>query len=262
MATIANWNGHTFEVSPNLIRGFTELTIKGSCETTTKNANKQKYVKRKYGEVPEISMVVGLNALTGVTDVMSEAMAFISEATAGKTAYFYMGTKKLIAAKVMLVSAEVVEIVNLPGSGETWISCNVKLTFKQGAKSGKSSSSSGSSGRSSGRSNKASVRQTSTTSTGGKSTEENKYKNNQEQSADIHQYNSTIEWVKATQVNAQAKAASKETKQNTTTTKATTTTGGWSEKLARNTTTTSNSATRTSATTGRRYQGGTNAYTK
>lgn len=246
MATIANWNGHTFEVSPNLIRGFTDLTIKGSCETTTKNSNKQKYVKRKYGEVPEISMVVGLSALTGVTNVMSEAMAFISEATAGKTAYFYMGTKKLLTAKMMLVSAEVVEVVNMPGSGDAWISCNVKLTFKQGAKSGKSSNK-----KDSGSSNKASVRRQNTTNTSSKPKEEKTtYKNNQEQSADIHNYNSTLEWAKANQVNAQAKAASNETKQNPVVKVATALTD-WASKLTKNTTTTSNSATRTSPTTGR-----------
>lgn len=33
MAEIASWNGHSFTVSPKLIRGFTGLTIKGSSET-------------------------------------------------------------------------------------------------------------------------------------------------------------------------------------------------------------------------------------
>lgn len=134
MATIANWNGHTFEISPSLIRGFTDMTIKGSCETTDKNSEKQKYVERKYGEIPEIGMTVGLNAQTGVTDVMKEALEFVKEATDGATAYFYMGSEKLIPAKMMLTQAEVVEIVHMPGQGAKWISCNVKLTFKQGTK--------------------------------------------------------------------------------------------------------------------------------
>ena len=147
MATIANWNGHTFEVSPSLIRGFTDMTIKGACETTDKNSDKQKYVERKYGEIPEISMTVGLNAQTGVTNVFKEALEFVQEATEGATAYFYMGSSKLLPAKMMLTQAEVVEIVHMPGQGAKWISCNVKLTFKQGTKN---DSGSGTGGGSSG----------------------------------------------------------------------------------------------------------------
>lgn len=144
MATIANWNGHTFEISPNLIRGFTDFTIKGSCETTTKNSNKQKYEEHKYGESPQIGMTIGLNAMTGVTDVFSEALEFVQEATDGACAYFYMGTKKLIPAKLILVSAEVTEVVHMPGEGCKWISCDVKVSFKQGTKDdGKSGSGSG-----------------------------------------------------------------------------------------------------------------------
>lgn len=144
MATIANWNGHTFEISPNLIRGFTDFTIKGSCETTTKNSNKQKYEEHKYGESPQIGMTIGLNAMTGVTDVFSEALEFVQEATDGACAYFYMGEKKLIPAKLILVSAEVTEVVHMPGEGCKWISCDVKVSFKQGTKDdGKSGSGSG-----------------------------------------------------------------------------------------------------------------------
>ena len=106
MAVMANWNGHTFEISPNLIRGYTDMTIKGSCETTTKNSEKQKYVEHKYGEIPEIKMTVGLNAMTGVTDVFGEAMQFVKEATEGACNYFYIGTSKLIPAKMMLTEAE------------------------------------------------------------------------------------------------------------------------------------------------------------
>ena len=144
MATIANWNGHTFEVSPHLIRGFTDMSIKAGCETTDKNSGKQKYVERKYGEIPEISMTVGLSAQTGVTNVFKEAMEFVEEATEGATAYFYLGSSKLLPGKMMLTNAEVGDIVHMPGKGATWISCDVKLTFKRG--SGSSSGEGGSSG--------------------------------------------------------------------------------------------------------------------
>lgn len=157
MATIANWNGHTFEVSPKLIRSFTDLSIKGSCETTDKNSDKQKYVERKYGDIPQISMTIELNAQTGVTDVYGEAQEFVKEATDGAAAYFYMGSSKLIPAKMMLTEAEVTEIVIMPGQGDKWISCRVKVKFKQGSVS--DGSSGGSSGDKTGKeSDKATVK--------------------------------------------------------------------------------------------------------
>jgi len=170
MATIASWNGHTFTVSPSLIRGYTGFTMKGSCETTTKNSEKQKYETRKYGESPTFSMTIGLNALTGVTDVFGEAMAWIREATQGACAYFYMGTKKLIPAKAILVSAEISEVVNAPAKGDTWVSCDVKVTFKQGTKT--DSGAGGGNGGGGGGSNKVSVKSTGVK--GGGSTGENK----------------------------------------------------------------------------------------
>lgn len=241
MAQIANWNGHTFEVSPNLVRGFTQLTIRGSCETTTKNSSKQKYVKRKYGETPEISMTVGLSALMGVTDVYGEALAFVNEATEGACAYFYLGTSKLIPAKMMLVSAEIVDVENMPGQGDKWVACNVQLSFKQGSKK----DGSGSSG-SSGGSKKASVKKTSV-----KKNEANytlltvdKLSNQQYQYApSVQAFNKLVG--NAVKVVSDAKTASKATK-NTATGLA-----AQSSRVNKATTTTANSAAKKSATTGR-----------
>ena len=131
MPQIGNWNGHVFEVSDRLIRGFTELNIQGGCETTEKNTNEQKYVERKYGNAQSISLVVGLNALLGVTDVQGEAMQFVAEAESGATAYFYLGSRKLVSCQMMLIRADVVEVVTAPGRGDRWISCNVRLTLQQ-----------------------------------------------------------------------------------------------------------------------------------
>lgn len=131
MPQIGNWNGHVFEVSDRLIRGFTELSIQGGCETTEKNTNEQKYVERKYGNAQSISLVVGLNALLGVTDVQGEAMQFVAEAESGATAYFYLGSRKLVSCQMMLTRADVVEVVTAPGRGDRWISCNVRLTLQQ-----------------------------------------------------------------------------------------------------------------------------------
>lgn len=133
MATIATWNGHTFEVSPKLIRGFNGLTLKGGCETTDKNTNGQKYLERKYGEIPELSLTTQLNMLTGVTDVFTEATTWVNDAIFGAADYFYMGSRKIFPAKMILVSAEITELVTLPGAGDIWVSCSVKLDFKQGS---------------------------------------------------------------------------------------------------------------------------------
>lgn len=132
MATIANWNGHTFVVSSRLVRSFTDLKIKGSSETTEKNSDKHNYEEHKNGEAYEISMTVCLSAQMGVTNVYSEAMAFVHEAAEGATAYFYIGGSKLLPAEMMLTSAEVEEIEYMPGKGNRWVSAQVKLTFKQG----------------------------------------------------------------------------------------------------------------------------------
>lgn len=169
MAEIASWNGHSFTVSPKLIRGFTGLTIKGSSETEDKTSDGQKYVSRKNSNPSEITLTAELNALTGC-DVKNEALKFVDEAQSGAKNYFYMGGKKLITCQLMLTEASVSETTIAPNG--TWISCKVKLTMKQCAKydgsssssSPSSSSSSSGSGSSSG-SKKTSTKKTSTTTT-------------------------------------------------------------------------------------------------
>lgn len=146
---IGKWGGHVFTVSPSLVRGFTDLKIKGSCETNEKNGSKQKYYVRKYGNAREVSMTIGLNAYLGISDVQNEAMAFVDEATAGKSDYFYLGERKLFTSAMRLVNAEVAEIAHFPGKGNVWISCKINVTFKQGGgnEGGSSDSSSSSSSK-------------------------------------------------------------------------------------------------------------------
>ncbi len=163
MAEIASWNGHSFTVSPKLIRGFTGLTIKGSSETEDKTSDGQKYVSRKNSNPSEITLTAELNALTGC-DVKNEALKFVDEARSGAKNYFYMGGKKLITCQLMLTEASVSE-TTIAHNG-TWISCKVKLTMKQCAKydgTGSSSPSSSSSSSSSSGSKKSSTKKTSTT---------------------------------------------------------------------------------------------------
>lgn len=131
MPDIASWNGHLFVVSSKLISSFRDLVIKGSCETKDKTTNNQKYVERKAGEAAQITFTVELNRLTGVADVYAEAMKYVTEAAGGVVDYFYLGATKAIPAKMMLVTAEVQEVVTAPKKGDTWISCTVKLTMKQ-----------------------------------------------------------------------------------------------------------------------------------
>ncbi len=131
MPEIGKWNSHSFVVSPNVIRSFTGLTIKGSSETEEKETGAQKYVSRKSGKPAEISMTVLLSAMTG-NDVRNEAMAFIDEARNGNQGYFYLGGKKLVTCQLMLTEASISE-TEIASSG-VWVSCNVQLTFKQSGK--------------------------------------------------------------------------------------------------------------------------------
>ena len=162
MPEVGKWNSHTFVVSPNVIRSFTGLTIKGSSETEDKETGGQKYVSRKSGKPAEISLTVLLSALTG-NDVRNEALAFVDEARRGSQGYFYVGGKKLVTCQLMLTDASISE-TQIASNG-VWVGCKVQLTFKQSGKyDGESGG--GSSGRSSGGSKKTSVKKKTTTSSG------------------------------------------------------------------------------------------------
>lgn len=167
MPEVGKWNSHTFVVSPNVIRSFTGLTIKGSSETEDKETGGQKYVSRKSGKPAEISLTVLLSALTG-NDVRNEALAFVDEARRGSQGYFYVGGKKLVTCQLMLTDASISE-TQIASNG-VWVGGKVQLTFKQSGKydgeSCGSSSGGGSSGGSSGGSKKSSVKKKTTTSSG------------------------------------------------------------------------------------------------
>ncbi|MGN0996010.1 MAG: hypothetical protein ACI4PG_03805 [Candidatus Ventricola sp.] len=149
----ARWNGHIFEVSPSLVRSFSGLTVKGSTETDDKMSGKQKYAIRKNANPIEIGMTVLLSALTGCS-VREEAMGLVSDAGSGEADYLYIGGEKLVQCTLMLTEASVSKTEIAPGG--QWVSCSVKLTFKQAGKSGaertqtNAGASSGSSGSSGG----------------------------------------------------------------------------------------------------------------
>lgn len=151
MAEIGRWNNHVFEVAPNVIRGFGNLTIKGSSETDEKATGGQKYVSRKNGKPAEVGITAILSALTG-SDVQAEALAFVDEARLGANGYFYIGGKKLMTCPLMLTDAVVSEAVIAINAA--WISCEVKLTLKQCGKYDGESGGSGGGGKSSGKDGK------------------------------------------------------------------------------------------------------------
>lgn len=149
MGQIGSWNGIVFEVSPNVVRGYTGLAIEGGSQTEEKVSDKFAYVQRKNSTPTSVNMDVYLNAYLGC-NVRDEAMALIKAATDGAKNYFYVAGKKLVECQLMLVNAKVTEVTSTP-SGE-WTSCRIALTMKQCEKysGGSSSSSGGSSGGGSG----------------------------------------------------------------------------------------------------------------
>ena len=132
------WNGHKFTISPQLIRGFTDLKIKGSSEMDKKDDDAQGYVSRKGASPTEVSLTVHLSALTGC-DVRKEALQLVKEAREGKFDYFYVGGSKLVPYKLMLIDAQVSEVGMSSGKGK-WVSAEVSLSMKQCNKDGSSNS--------------------------------------------------------------------------------------------------------------------------
>ena len=94
-------------------------------------------------------------------NVKKQAMAFLDDAQAGKTDYFYVGTSKLVSCKLMLTDASI-EGVELSPKKMEWISASVALTFKQATKS---DGTTGGSDGGSGSSKKKSTKRTGTTTT-------------------------------------------------------------------------------------------------
>ena len=145
MAEIGRWNGHIFEVSASIVRGFSALTIKAGCETEDKTSDKQKYVKRKAGNAAQVTMTITLLSALGC-DVRREMETFLEEARAGKKDYFYIGNSKLLPEKLMLTDANA-DSIEISPSG-FWSAATLKLTMKQAEKGEESSASSSGSSKS------------------------------------------------------------------------------------------------------------------
>ena len=149
MAALCEWNNHKFEVSSTVIRTLKDLTITGGIVSEDKTEDKQKYKTRKSGDATKITLTALLRTDTGCK-VYSEAMAFVNEAQAGATGYFYVNGAKLVTSSMMLTKAQVEDVEISPNG--TWVSAEVGLTLEQADKNGSGTSSSKSGGSGSGKS--------------------------------------------------------------------------------------------------------------
>lgn len=156
MATFGTWNGHVFEVSANLVRGFSKLSISASVETETKIDGKSYYSnpvetyedfvenidligdrmmsiysKKTQSKPMDMSIEVVLHGELGC-DVRSECTAFLLEAYAGATDYFYVKGEKLLPFELMLTSCSV-DDVHFTANGK-WLAAKLALKFSQGSK--------------------------------------------------------------------------------------------------------------------------------
>ncbi len=147
MAEIGRWNNHIFEVSPNVMRSFDDLTVVGQAETEEKTAGSQKYVSYKNGGSVKVTMTIILSALLGC-NVRDEAMALVDEARNGSEDYLYLDGKKLVTCPLMLTNAEISQTEI--GAGNQWLYAEAKVTFKQCDKFDGEAGGSGSSGGGSG----------------------------------------------------------------------------------------------------------------
>lgn len=129
MAEIGRWSGIKFEVSSNVIRGFTDLTVKGAVETEDQTGGPSiKYVTNKARKPTEMSLTVHLDARLGC-DVRDTAMGLVSMATYGAEDYFYIANKKLVPYKMKLMDATVNNVSMTVGG--VWICCDIKMNLKQ-----------------------------------------------------------------------------------------------------------------------------------
>lgn len=206
MAEIGRWNGHIFEASSSVVRGISDLTVKGSSETEEKTTDGQKYTSMKNSNPIEVSLTVKLSAYLGC-DVRDESDAFLADVNSGAKDYLYIGGSKLVTCQLMLTSANVDEVAISP-SGQ-WLYCAVALTLKQCSNRDGTipSSSSGSSGENVSSSNtsskKTSVKASSYIGSGSSTTEDATTS-----TSETSLFKNAVSYIQST-VTASAKAASK-----------------------------------------------------
>ena len=133
MGMIAEWNGHSFVVSPSLIQSFRDLKITGSVETKkVTTVGSEQAVAVKNNNARNVTLTAILSTAAGCGDVKGEALNFVEEATNGEEAYFYVGGEKLFICMMMLTKASVGTIEISPGG--VWTYAEVEMTLEQSSK--------------------------------------------------------------------------------------------------------------------------------
>lgn len=128
MATIGKWKSHKFKISSDKIEIFKNIQIKGGSNLKENKKKKKSVVKRDKAKPLEISLTVELNAFVGC-NVRHDGLLLVKEATNGAKDYFYIGKKKLMTCKLMLVDAALKNPEFAPNG--TWTKAEVTLTLKQ-----------------------------------------------------------------------------------------------------------------------------------
>lgn len=131
MAVIAEWNGIKFQMNESETLLITGLKLSAECEVEEKMEDGQKFVSAKNGKPVQATITAILNSSLGV-DVRQRVTELTNAAQRGASNYFYIGGKKLVPPKLMLVSAATEE-VNISPSGR-WSDTKMNLTFKQSTK--------------------------------------------------------------------------------------------------------------------------------
>lgn len=130
-ANIVKWGDFKFSVTPNDIVGVKDISLSGSCDTEEKESGKEKYAKYKSAKPMEFSVKVILNAYL-TSDVKGRTLELVKASMNGKSKYLYMGNEKLFTSRFMLTAAKVGKVTL--AAGNTWVSAEIDLTFKQSTK--------------------------------------------------------------------------------------------------------------------------------
>lgn len=128
---VGTWFEHVFLVSGDKIRSFANLQIKAGNETETKKNGMQRFVAKKNAKPYEVSLSVTLSMALGC-DVRDEVDLWVKHARNGKKDYFYVGDKKLLPCKLLLVDATAKNIAI--GHNGAWTKAELQLTMKQCSK--------------------------------------------------------------------------------------------------------------------------------
>lgn len=129
----ASFGGFIFEIAEEAML-FSDLKFSGECAVEENTSGTAQYVSRKNGKAGQVSFTAYLNAGLGA-NVRKTALEFEAAARHGQTATLVVGEEALLPYKMILVKAEVSEIVISPTGA--WASAKVALTLRQAGVDGK-----------------------------------------------------------------------------------------------------------------------------